>query len=119
MLPLSGLQAVSVCFVMRGFLNAINGESKVLKVCVCVGVRFLKPLGPIAILRSSVRWSPHSGHGSGLCWHPAVQVYSVKKPVNFGPRFSHLHFTPSRSKLELSMRQIWIKSAESHDGDEF
>ena len=47
-----------------------------------------------------------------------LQVYSVKKPVNFGPRFSHLHFTPSRSKLELSMRQIWIKSAGSHDGDE-
>ena len=30
-------------------------------VCVC-----LKPLGPIP--RSSVRWSPHSGHGSGLYW---------------------------------------------------
>ena len=28
-------------------------------------------------------------------------------------------FTPSRSKLEFSMRQIWFKSAESHDGDEF
>ena len=42
-----------------------------------------------------------------------LQVYSEKKPLNFGPRFHTL-------KLELSMRQIWIiKSAESHDGDDF
>ena len=31
-----------------------------------------RQFGTRFIPRSSVRWSPHSGHGSGLYWHPAV-----------------------------------------------
>ena len=42
---------------------------------------FLKPLGPIP--RSSVRWSPRSGHGSGLYWHPAVGCGDLPSPCEW------------------------------------
>ena len=52
---------------------------------------WLKLLGPMP--RSSVRWSPrHSGHSSGLHWHPAVarRVWGHTQPVcvNGGGRVS-------------------------------
>ena len=52
-----------VCFVKAVTLCVIQAHAN-------GGCVFLKPLGPIP--RSSVRWSPRSGHGSGLYWHPTV-----------------------------------------------
>ena len=52
---------------------------------VCV---FLKPLRPIP--RSSVRWSPRSGHGSGLYWHPAVGCGDATYSPGWVLRTSHV-----------------------------
>ena len=46
--------------------------------CVCV---FKAPRTYTPVL--AVRWSPRSGHGSGLYWHPAVGCGDLPSPCEW------------------------------------